>query len=155
MNKKYSEGRLLIIRAYKVSRQKKKNKPDINTQPDGAAPISDFAIVQSSYGNTSGQMASYGYPATSADETGSNKGNEADKWVITPVANIKGVLGRVDINFPVDIERNILIYKQSDNKFLTSVSRYSLTVSLNLAFSIAGHGAILFCSAVSRYTQCA
>ena len=78
----------------------------------------------------------------------------SEKWVITPVPIMKGVLGRLDINFPVDIERNILIYKQSDNKFLTSVSCYSLAVSLNLAFSIAGHGAIHLCSAVSRYTKC-
>jgi hypothetical protein len=46
-----------------------------------------------------------------------------DKWVITPVKDMKGVLGRLDINFPADVERNILIYQQADNKFLTSVSR--------------------------------
>ena len=46
----------------------------------------------------------------------------SDKWVITPVTNMKGVLGRLDINFPADVERNILIYQQADNKFLRSVS---------------------------------
>jgi hypothetical protein len=46
----------------------------------------------------------------------------SDKWVITPVPNMKGVLGRLDINFPPDVERNILIYQQTDNKFLRSVS---------------------------------
>ena len=47
----------------------------------------------------------------------------SEKWVITPVPNMKGVLGRLDINFPPDVERNILIYQHTDNKFLTSVSR--------------------------------
>lgn len=52
-----------------------------------------------------------------------DKTEVSDKWVITPVADMKGVLGKLDINFPADVERNILIYQQSDNKFLTSVSR--------------------------------
>ncbi len=47
----------------------------------------------------------------------------SEKWVITPVPNMKGVLGRLDINFPADVERNILIYQSADNKFLRSVSR--------------------------------
>src|SRR5688572_25110827 len=46
----------------------------------------------------------------------------SEKWVITPVTTMKGVLGRLDINFPADIERNILIYQQAENKFLRSVS---------------------------------
>ena len=46
----------------------------------------------------------------------------SDKWVITPVPDMKGVLGRLDINFPADVERNILIYQPTDNKFITSVS---------------------------------
>lgn len=48
---------------------------------------------------------------------------ESEKWVITPVSTMKGVLGRLDINFPVDAQRDILIYEQADNKFLRSVSR--------------------------------
>ncbi len=47
----------------------------------------------------------------------------SDKWVITPVINMKGVLGRLDINFPADVERDILIRQQADDKFITSVSR--------------------------------
>ena len=47
----------------------------------------------------------------------------SDKWVITPVITMKGVLGRLDINFPADVERDILIYQPVDNKFITSVSR--------------------------------
>ncbi len=87
-----------------------------------AEPINDFAIVQSSFGSSNGQMASYGYGATSGDGTTGNAG-ETDKWVITPVKDMKGVLGRLDINFPADAERNILIYQPADNKFITSVSR--------------------------------
>ncbi|HLG41323.1 MAG TPA: hypothetical protein VI461_16710 [Chitinophagaceae bacterium] len=51
-----------------------------------------------------------------------SKTEVSDKWVITPVSTMKGVLGRLDINFPADVERNILIYQQADNKFLRSVS---------------------------------
>ena len=40
---------------------------------------------------------------------------DSDKWVITPVTNMKGILGRLDINFPADVERNILIYQPVDN----------------------------------------
>ncbi len=87
-----------------------------------AEPINDFAIVQSSYGNSNGQMASYGYGATSGDGTSGNA-NETDKWVITPVKDMKGVLGRLDINFPADAERSILIYQPTENKFIASVSR--------------------------------
>lgn len=49
--------------------------------------------------------------------------SETDKWVITADQKMKGVLGRLDINFPADVERSILIYQPADNKFITSVSR--------------------------------
>lgn len=89
--------------------------------PVYAEPVNGFAIVQSSYGNSNGQMASYGYPATSGGGATGNE-NEAEKWVITPVSTMKGVLGRLNINFPADVERNILIYQPADNKYITSVS---------------------------------
>ena len=88
-----------------------------------AGPINGFAIVQSSYGSSNGQMASYGYPATSADETTGNT-NEAEKWVITPVTTMKGVLGRLDINYPAGVDRWILYYQPADNKYMGSVSEY-------------------------------
>ncbi len=47
----------------------------------------------------------------------------SEKWVITPVPAMKGILGKLDINFPAGIERNILIHQQSDNKLIKSVSR--------------------------------
>lgn len=64
--------------------------------------------------------------ASAFAQPGISKKNNADvseKWVITPVSNMKGVLGRLDINFPADVERDILIYQPADNKFITSVSR--------------------------------
>lgn len=95
---------------------------------NNAEPIKDFAIVQSSYGSN-GQMNSYGYPATSGDGATGNT-NEGGKWVITPVSTMKGVLGKLDINFPADVERDILIYQPADNKFITSVSRNDKTYSI-------------------------
>lgn len=59
-----------------------------------------------------------------------NKTEVFDKWEITPVANMKGVLGMLDINFPKDVERNILIYQQSDKKFLRSVSHNDKTYTI-------------------------
>jgi hypothetical protein len=59
-----------------------------------------------------------------------NKTEVFDKWEITPVTNMKGVLGMLDINFPKDIERNILIYQQSDHKFLRSVSHNDKTYTI-------------------------
>lgn len=93
----------------------------VSANANNDAPLNDFAIVQSAFGNSNGQMSSYGYPATSA-EGSAGKENATDKWVVTPIPTMKGVLGRLDINFPAGIERNILIQQQSDNKFLTSVS---------------------------------
>ena len=90
------------------------NDMRINTQVDGVTPINDFAIVQSAYGNSNGQMNSYGYGATSGDGTSGNA-NETDKWVITPVPNMKGVLGRLDINFPDPKEYPYLPARQTIN----------------------------------------
>lgn len=92
-----------------------------NMQPDRDEPISEFAIVQSSFGNSNGQMASYGYPATSGDGATGNA-NAAAKWVITPVSAMKGVLGRLDINWPAGVDRWILFYQPADNKYMGSVS---------------------------------
>ena len=96
---------------------------------NNAEPINEFAIVQSSFGNSNGQMASYGYPVTSGDGAAGNA-NATDKWVVTPVPTMKGVLGRLDINFPADVERDILIYQQADNKYITSVSRNDKTFTI-------------------------
>jgi hypothetical protein len=91
--------------------------PKINN----AEPITGFAIVQSSYGSSNGQMASYGYPVTSGDGATANA-NETAKWVISPVSTMKGVLGRLDINYPPGVDRWILYYQPADNKYMGSVS---------------------------------
>ncbi|MBC7947772.1 MAG: hypothetical protein H7Y42_07830 [Chitinophagaceae bacterium] len=59
------------------------------------------------------------------------KEESSEKWVITPVPTMKGVLGRLDINFPADIDRDILIYQPTDKKFLTSVSRNDKTYPMS------------------------
>jgi len=56
--------------------------------------------------------------------------SETEKWKVTPIPTMKGVLGRLDINFPQDVERNILIHQQADNKFITSVSRNDKTYTI-------------------------
>ncbi|MGZ8536697.1 MAG: hypothetical protein ACXWV9_00475 [Flavisolibacter sp.] len=91
-------------------------------QPLYAAPINDFAIVQSSYGSPNGAMNSYGYGATSSENSSGNS-TSSEKWVITPVTNMKGVLGRLDINYPVEVDRRIEIRAATDNKFITTVSQ--------------------------------
>jgi hypothetical protein len=108
----------------------------INMQVEGAAPISDFAIVQSSYGNSNGQMASYGYPATSGNGTSGNA-NATAKWVITPVTNMKGVLGQLDMNFPPGLGwvGNLAITRQADNKYITSFSGDALRTEKKYSIS--------------------
>ena len=96
-------------------------QPVNNIRIDNVESINDFAIVQSSYGSN-GQMNSYGYPATSGEGTTGNA-NATDKWVVTPVATMKGVLGALDINFPAGVDRDIWIYQQADNKYVASVSK--------------------------------
>lgn len=56
-------------------------------------------------------------------DTTNAKVPSTDHWVITPVTGMKGVLGALDINFPEDVIRDILIRRQVDNTFITSVSR--------------------------------
>ena len=100
-----------------------KNISTINVgQPLYSEPVNDFAIVQSSYGSPNGTMNSYGYGATSSGNSGGNS-TSSEKWVISPVANMKGVLGKLDINYPADVDRDIEIRAVSDNKFITTVSK--------------------------------
>jgi len=108
-----------------VSYQFRANKSISNIQtgkPMYLDPVNGFAIVQSSYGSTNGGMNSYGYGATSSGNSGGNS-SSSEKWVITPVANMKGVLGKLDINYPADVDRDIEIRAVADNKFITTVSK--------------------------------
>ena len=83
-----------------------------------------MAIVQSSYASSNGQMASYGYPATSGDGAAGNA-NATDKWVITPINNMKGVLGKLNTNFPENTDWSIDIRTAAENKFIINRSSYS------------------------------
>ncbi len=89
-----------------------------------------MAIVQSSYASSNGQMNSYGYPATSGDGTSGNA-NETDKWVITAVSAMKGVLGRLNINYPAGVDRWILYYQPADNKYMGSVGSNEKTFTIS------------------------
>lgn len=91
--------------------------------PVYSEPCCSMAIVQV---NTGEETQTYGYYMT--DNEGSS--SSSDKWVITPVATMKGVLGGLDINYPADVERDILIYQPADNKFITSVSRNATSYTL-------------------------
>lgn len=84
--------------------------------PVYADPCCNMAIVQVKSG---AETQAYGYYINSDD----GNSNSSDKWVITPVATMKGVLGGLDINFPADVERLFLVYRPADNQFLTSVSK--------------------------------
>ncbi len=88
----------------------------------------NLAVVQSTYGGN-GQMNSFGYPATAGEETTGNA-NETEKWVISPVPSMKGVLGRLNINYPAGVDRWILLYRPADNKYLGSVSENDKTYTL-------------------------
>jgi hypothetical protein len=83
----------------------------------------NLAVVQSPYGSSNGEMNSFGYPATSEDGVAANE-NATDKWVITPVTSMKGVLGRLESDFPsgLDWVGNLAITQQSDKKYITSLS---------------------------------
>jgi hypothetical protein len=91
-------------------------------EPLYAEPVNGFAIVQSSYGSSNGGMNSYGYGATSSGNSSGNN-SSSEKWVISPVANMKGALGKLNINYPPDVDRDIEIYQPVDKKFITSVSK--------------------------------
>jgi hypothetical protein len=94
----------------------------VNTmQINYSDPVNGIAIVQSSYGNSSGQMNSYGYAASSGDGANAN-GSSTDKWVVTPVTNMKGVLGRLNSNFPAGITWTMDIYTQADNKMVNLIT---------------------------------
>ncbi len=56
---------------------------------------------------------------------------ESEKWVITPVSTMKGVLGRLDINYPAGVDRWILYYQPADNKYMGSVGSNEKTFNIS------------------------
>lgn len=93
-------------------------------------PCCSFAIVQSSY-QGGGQMNSFGYPIESGE--GNSQENSTAKWVISPVTTMKGVLGRLNMNFPAGVDWNIWIYTQADNKMVNSFYQTHNTNMYNLS----------------------
>lgn len=63
--------------------------------------------------------------AFSQIEVSKKNTESSDKWVITPVTNMKGALGRLDMNFPAGVDWNIFIRRPADNEFITSFSSSS------------------------------
>jgi len=79
-------------------------------------------------------VLAYGMFASAFAQPEISKGNNAevsDKWVITPVSTMKGVLGRLDINYPADVERWILYYQPANNKYMGSVSNNDKTFTIS------------------------
>lgn len=54
-----------------------------------------------------------------------SSGNEANKWVISPVPNMKGVLGKLNTKFPEGVDWSIDVRTAAENKFITNRSSYS------------------------------
>lgn len=89
--------------------------------PVYAEPCCGMAIIQSSYQSNGGEMNSFGYPIESGSS--SNEVSSNAKWVIS-AANMKGVLGRLNTNFPEGVDWTLDI-NTPENKFLTNRSSYS------------------------------
>lgn len=66
-------------------------------------------------------------------DTSKNNLENSEKWVITPVAGMKGELGRLNMNFPAGVDWNIWIYTQADNKFVNSFYPIHKKQSFNLS----------------------
>ena len=105
-------------------------KPVLGTVKIGDGVFSDslgsgywpMAIIQSSYQGENGQLNSFGYPIESGNQ--SSQESSAGKWVIS-TANVKGVFGRLNTDFPSDVEWSVDIRKSADNKFITNRSGFS------------------------------
>ena len=62
-----------------------------------------------------------------------NNTEASNKWVITPVAKMKGVLGRLNMDFPAGVEWSIGIYTQAENKFVNSYREFHHTKFYDIA----------------------
>lgn len=92
------------------------------TKPIG--PIDGFAIIQTSLGALQGyNTATYSYPVNGQSMSTNNGENDDDpnkKWVIRNDESLKGVMGRVVVNYPADADWVIDIYSEPGDKFLKS-----------------------------------
>ncbi|HEY0356476.1 MAG TPA: hypothetical protein VGC29_09745 [Flavisolibacter sp.] len=97
--------------------------------PAYSEPVNGLVIIQSSYQNNNGELSSYGYPIENSDNGTEEKAS--DKWVISN-ASMKGVLGRLNLDFPKDVEWDVDI-KHTDGKFITNRSSASRHGSYDMA----------------------
>lgn len=54
--------------------------------------------------------------------TGANNERSSGQWEITPLASMKGVLGKLNTSFPEDVEWSIDVRSATENKFITNRS---------------------------------
>ncbi|HMK05600.1 MAG TPA: hypothetical protein VK489_15470 [Ferruginibacter sp.] len=98
-----------------------KTSDAVYVAPDPAEPINDFAIVQT---NANGQMASYGYPATSA---GTGEKTNA-KWVVNKV-NAKSGTGKLFVTLPENTAWDMTIFPAGSDKVLSNTMlQYSFSL---------------------------
>jgi hypothetical protein len=87
-------------------------------------PIDGFAIVQTSLGALQGNnIATYCYPVNGQSVATNNAEDYDDpdkKWVIRNDDALKGVMGRIVMNYPADADWVIDIYSEPGDKFLKS-----------------------------------
>ncbi|MGQ0541774.1 MAG: hypothetical protein ACT4O9_07985, partial [Blastocatellia bacterium] len=93
-------------------------------QPVAVDGATGLAVVQTAHGD---QMSAYGYAATSSSPSGETpgKGRSAEKWVVSPVPNMKGVQGKfVFPDYPSGLEwvGNFAVTNQPDKRYIGSLS---------------------------------
>lgn len=96
--------------------------------PVYAEPVNGLAIIQSVYQSNNAETSSYAYPIESGEGV---EEKASGKWVISN-ANMKGVLGRLNLDYPKDVEWSVDI-RNSDNKFITNRSSASKHGSYDIA----------------------
>lgn len=69
---------------------------------------------------------------TSENATGKSEGMSSEKWEIVPVPQWKGVLGKLNMDFPEDAEWTIDI-RTTEDKFITSKSKSGREKSFGIA----------------------
>ena len=104
-------------------------KEKLNNSPTEAIAGNINANSNSGNNNSDNNKSGNSKPDNNNSDNNAS-GNESEKWVITPVSTMRGVLGGLNIKFPADVERNILIHEPVTNKFLRSVSRNDKTYSI-------------------------
>ena len=110
--------------------------------PVYAEPSQNLAVISNAMESSGSSYFSY-YVADGSftnddgntDKVARNQKSEtgaADRWIITLSPNMKGVLGKLDMNFPAGVDWNIWIYT-TDNKMVNSFYQTHNVKSYNLS----------------------